>query len=983
MKGVWKAEKSGRNKAEFMFTREYNEEIRGYFEDQMELLYERKRQLEQGSASAQGPDSMEKDGLRGISLTLLEKKIEEINRTLENCGEDEGEALRFLYSAMPVSDMVDYPASIFLAYARHAAFLWKEGPFAGRVPEKLFANYVLHHRINNEDMSDDRAFFYEKLKAEIAGRSMEEAVLEANLWCAREATYRITDRRDQSPLTLYRTGIGRCGEESTFAIHVLRSIGIPARQVYVPLWSHCDSNHAWVEAWCDGKWKFFGACEPEEKLDMGWFVGPATRAVQVHSRWYGKDRPEDQVVGRKGMSQVVNHLDSYARKGVLQVKVVTEDGQPVPGARVDFNVLNGGMFGNVAVLTTGSAPGEGYGEVKLFAGLGSLQVCAWADGKYGEAIVRLEDGRKNADTMTAGENAENIAEKDAEDLPVTKLQLVLHEGLPGLNVWREADFFAPREAVRDERTTQLERDAQEARLKEQAEKRQKKSESFYCAWEGERVLGRFCGEDRKTVLEILKGSLGNQSEIVRFLDEDFGALLPELCEEGGGEHWKLEVLRTLREKDYWDIRMEVLTDCCIAAAPYAREYPADIFYPFLLCPRVADEMLRPCRLALLKQLPRALQEEIRKEPERLPGKIAEWMVSMPDQEYGSLVASPLGSLTGGIGNQMSQALLAAVICRTLGIPARLRFLDRSLEYYRDGTWHVLAAIGNLPGKVRDAAGNMSGKAQDAAGNVPGKAQDAAGNAPEQERKGAKLVLCGKGELKLSEWGRYSVSRFEQGRFRFLFLRRPGEAVSDRLEAVLEPGIYRAVTTNRLPTGDQYVRICDFTLAQGEEKQLELELRDFSIRDLCRHRTIADCCMEMEDGKRVRLSSLTDGHRSAFIWLQPGKEPTEHVLNELLEEREQIASMANRIYLIADAPEDYLENDTLKKTVEALPMLGRLVCASRESYRRLSESAEQNPGKLPLEFVLLRGTDCIYSDGGYNVGIVRLLLRVLLDEEADS
>ena len=79
---------------------------------------------------------------------------------------------------------------------------------------------------------------------------MKEAVIELNYWCSSKVTYRTTDNRTASPITVYNNTYGRCGEESTFAVSVFRSVGIPARQVYVPLWSHCDDNHAWVEVWC-------------------------------------------------------------------------------------------------------------------------------------------------------------------------------------------------------------------------------------------------------------------------------------------------------------------------------------------------------------------------------------------------------------------------------------------------------------------------------------------------------------------------------------------------------------------------------------------------------------------------------------------------------------------------------------------------------------------------------------------------------------
>ena len=84
-------------------------------------------------------------------------------------------------------------------------------------------------------------------------------MLAVNYWCAAQASYEASDERTQSPLSVYRSGSGRCGEESTFLVSVLRSVGTPARQVYVPRWAHCDDNHAWVEVLRGGNLAFSGS----------------------------------------------------------------------------------------------------------------------------------------------------------------------------------------------------------------------------------------------------------------------------------------------------------------------------------------------------------------------------------------------------------------------------------------------------------------------------------------------------------------------------------------------------------------------------------------------------------------------------------------------------------------------------------------------------------------------------------------------------
>ena len=153
-----------------MFTKEFMLEMEAAFHEQMARLKYRKPQVEE---------------------------------ILKECTEEEAEALKCLYASMPVSDGADYSPELYLDYAKHGVFLWKYGPFAGKIPEKIFAGYVLHHRVNNEDLTMCRPFFYEKLKDTIRGLTMEEAILAINYWCAQEATYRTTDARTASAASVY------------------------------------------------------------------------------------------------------------------------------------------------------------------------------------------------------------------------------------------------------------------------------------------------------------------------------------------------------------------------------------------------------------------------------------------------------------------------------------------------------------------------------------------------------------------------------------------------------------------------------------------------------------------------------------------------------------------------------------------------------------------------------------------------------------
>ena len=288
----------------------------------------------------------------------------------------EREALEFLYAYMPLADVTDYPASFYLENVR-AAFAARE---LWNVPEREFRHFVLPLRVNNESLDSARVVFARELRPRIEGLSMQEAILEVNHWCHEKVTYQPSDGRTSSPLNLVCNALGRCGEQSTFCVTALRSVGIPARQVYTPRWAHTDDNHAWVEAWADGKWWFLGACEPEPVLNLGWFNAPASRAMLMHTKVFGKyDGPEEVVLESPNFTEV-NLIDNYAATARIDFTVQTPDGAPVEGARVDFCIYNYAEF-YTAVTKYTDADGRTFSS----AGQGDMLIWASKDGAYGYA----------------------------------------------------------------------------------------------------------------------------------------------------------------------------------------------------------------------------------------------------------------------------------------------------------------------------------------------------------------------------------------------------------------------------------------------------------------------------------------------------------------------------------------------------------------------------------------------------------------------
>ena len=299
----------------------------------------------------------------------------------------------FLYQYMPLPDKTDYPKDFYVQNVVLSLQAKAEMPWGASVPEREFRHFVVPVRVNNENLDNSREVFYRALKPRVEHLTMTEAILEVNHWCHEHVTYRPSDGRTSSPLASVKTAYGRCGEQSTFTVAALRAVGIPARQVYTPRWAHTDDNHAWVEAWADGKWYFLGACEPEPVLNLGWFNESASRGMLMHTKVFGDYDGPEEVMSRTPCYTEINVIDNYAPTSRLSVKVVDAQGHAVSGAQVEFKLYNYAEFYTVAKKLT-----DAKGETFLTAGRGDMLLWVTKDGKV--SIRKVSFGKDEAVTLT-------------------------------------------------------------------------------------------------------------------------------------------------------------------------------------------------------------------------------------------------------------------------------------------------------------------------------------------------------------------------------------------------------------------------------------------------------------------------------------------------------------------------------------------------------------------------------------------------------
>jgi transglutaminase-like putative cysteine protease len=559
----------------------------------------------------------------------------------------QSEALKFLYAYMPLSDLADYNGDFFLANTDIALRAQSESKWGNEIPEDIFLHYILPCRINNENLDSFRIIYYSELSDRIKGKDLRDAALEINHWCHEKVNYQPADDRTSAPMSTILSARGRCGEESTFTVAALRTVGIPARQVYTPRWAHTDDNHAWVEIWYNSNWYYMGACEPEPILDRGWFTEPARRAMLVHTKSFGAFSGNENVINIFNNYTDVNNLSKYAVTRKVVVKILDNDNRPVNNAAVEYQLYNYAEFYPLALIPTNE-----HGISQFETGLGDLLIWAHKGDKFDFKKISVAETDTLILKVGRKENPGNSYDLDL-DVPVIK------SPIPGPS----------KEIV----------DMNSDRINKENSIRQKYIDSWMSPADAEK-LALTHKIDTARVKKIIGRSMGNWREIGSFLSETSDSL----------SLLALSLLEILPDKDLRDIKKSILNDHlrnCTANPGFLGDPDNKIFLEYILNPRVANEMVVSWRHYFLTKLPSELKVNGRRDPSFIVRYLNDNIRIENDENYYQTPLTPVGVCELKVSDSNSRAICFIAICRSLGIPARLEPGRNVPQYFINNIWN--------------------------------------------------------------------------------------------------------------------------------------------------------------------------------------------------------------------------------------------------------------------------------------------------------
>lgn len=433
----------------------------------------------------------------------------------------------------------------------------------------------------------------------------------------------------------------------------------------------------------------------------------------------------------------------------------------------------------------------------------------------------------------------------------------------------------------------------------------------------------------ETVGRLLKASMGNYRAVAGFVTE-----------AGDRAALAIRILENVSEKDLRDTPADVLADHLINAPVPAPGTDTSLYDRYVLSPRISNELLSPFRSAF-RELPADLRESFRTDPSSAAAWIDTAIVITEMENHYATPVIPAGVLRLRMADSHSRDIFFVALCRSIGIPSRLAPGTGRPQYNIEGEWHDVWFDGEprpseTPGFVTFVH------------ESPGR-----GSVEPQYQVNFTLARVDNDRIRTLDWG-YGVKISE---------------ISARIP--LDPGMYMLTTGNRDETGNVMTSVSFLELNPGEELPVKVSIPEFPEESVAGFSVDLDYTLTSMAGTKVPLDSIS-GMGVVLVWIEPGKEPTRHLLNDLPVLKSEFDRWGGWFVFLTDPDRTPGEFDP--ESVTGTP--GNTLFASDPGLQLLESVAGSTIRERPWPVVLYcsGSGEVLFASEGYRIGTGQQLLR---------
>lgn len=433
-----------------------------------------------------------------------------------------------------------------------------------------------------------------------------------------------------------------------------------------------------------------------------------------------------------------------------------------------------------------------------------------------------------------------------------------------------------------------------------------------------RLLARKLGLNPDKVTEYIAKSEGNYSEITAYLTRNASNPLV------------LDLLSTLSDKDLRDTPSRVL-ESHLLHSKNTDNLPDDVFVKGVLSPRISNEMIREWRPFLQNEFKEIFPENV------CTDLIREWIKKkikiVEDENYSGCLISPVGVYKLKQCDINSEKVFFVALCRSLNIPTIIDPATSEISQYVKGRWEKVVLE---PNKNKLPTGKLT------------------------------INFHSQDDLVPQYWTYYTISKFSDGYFQSLDFEGDKRVEKFPVQLELEEGYYCLTTGNRYANGNVLARNEYFSVSKSKQVVKELTIRELEVEN----KTYGVLKTS------ILPSGYYDPHGMVICFLEPDREPTKHIMNELPDYKTQFDKWSGKFVFVV--PTDKTGKNFTPDRYKNLPENSTFILNNGEKIMdEFLKSANQSfRDNYPLIYIVDSKGQIIFYSEGYRIGVGDLISKTI-------
>ena len=618
----------------------------------------------------------------------------------------------------------------------------------------------------------------------------------------------------------------------------------------------------------------------------------------MHTKVFGSYNGKEEKMIQTANYTEINIIGNYADKSSVTVTVKDGNGKVIEGANVEFKLYNYAEF-----FTVYKQKSNEQGQVSLSAGLGDMLVYASYGDKFG--IRKVSFGKeKTVDIVLK----HSIYDAYCENM----------------------DIVPPAENANLPSVSEEQRNENNIRLHQEDSIRN----AYVATFPDKDIISKFAKENNLKCEEIegfIVKSRGNYAEIMKFLSN---STQNHMCRKA------IYLLKTITDKDLRDTPCSVLED-------HLYNTPEEASTEYVLCPRVANELLTPYRSFLQKEIPESLKTEFTSNPQTLVKWCSDSITIRNDLNKGASPTSPIGTWKCRVVDTQSREIFFVAAARSLNIQAWKDAVTGNIYYINNGNTYQADFEISTTSKT-----------------------------PEGTLRATYKPIPRLDDPKY--YTHFTISKYENGSFKLL--NYPENATWSSLlknGIRIEEGYYMLVTGSRLANGSVMSNVSFFTVEKDKETKIELKMRD-NAEEI---RVIGNFNSELKYTDAVtktETSILSTTGRGYFVVgiLGTGQEPTNHALRDIEIKKEEFEKWGRKMILLFPDEKSYGKfSPTDFPNLPSNIVYG--IDTDNEIRNEISQNMKlSNGGNLPIFIIGDTFNRVVFQIDGYTIGTGEQLIKTI-------